>query len=452
MNFGNLIKRHSVLIIAGALSLCAVVVFAMTILMSSSLKKKVNSESIKIGNNINTLSKTVVSRQQAAIESKYQEAFEADANEISNFGAQGTLRQLLSYDIFPKPQYISQQIFNRFGENYIQNLENLIYRMIARDCPSDNELNALKPAGRADIGRGQGNIYSDAEKEIEKIACDQRAEEIKTYANPVNMANYTAWENWNYNDRTDYAIDDCWRTQLAFWIQEDIADTIAAMNGFSENVLTSPVKRLLGISFNNKTIGAGSGQTRYAMRPGGFNPSGGMAHTGTTTSTNFDFPQYVTSDASATSTIGTKAWTTRVCNDDIDVVHFSMAVIVEHQKVLSFMKELCSSKEHKFRGFSGDLTEKTLRHNQITILESALEPVVNSDPQHKRYRYGNNPVVRLNLVCEYTFRRAGYDKIKPESIKEELGQLKPNPQGSRAINTRNRPPGAPANTNFRQPK
>ena len=87
MNFGNLIKRHSVLIIAGALGLCAVAVFALTIFMSSSLKKKVESQSVRIGSRIRTLSKSVVSRRQAGIESKFQEAFEADANAISNFGA-----------------------------------------------------------------------------------------------------------------------------------------------------------------------------------------------------------------------------------------------------------------------------------------------------------------------------------------------------------------------------
>jgi len=31
--------------------------------------------------------------------------------------------------------------------------------------------------------------------------------------------------------------------------------------------------------------------------------------------------------------------------------------------------------------------------------------------------------MRLDLVCEYQFYRAGYDTIKPEIIKKQLGQL-----------------------------
>jgi len=421
MNFGNLIKRHSVLIVAGGLGLCAVAVFALTVFMSGNLKKSVESQSIKTGKRIRSLSGSVVSRGQAIVESKYQDAFEADANAITNFGAQSTMRQLLSYDIFPEPKYSSQQLFDQFGENYRQSIGALIYRMNAKDCPSDDELNALRPATREGTGniRGVagGNVPSGASEEIEKIACDKRAEEIKTYANPIDMANYAGWENWNYNDRPD-PVDDCWRSQLALWIQEDVGDTIAIMNGLSENVLISPVKRLLGISFNNKSIGPSSASTGSAT--GTYNP-GRTGRITTTANTSFDFPSYVTSDAT-TSAIGTRAWTMRKCNDEIDVVHFSVAVIVEHQKVLAFMKELCSSKEHLFTGFLNQLPEKTLQHNQISILESSIEPVVNSDPEHKRYRYGDNPVVKLNLVCEYTFRRAGYDEIKPESIKEELGQ------------------------------
>ena len=195
----------------------------------------------------------------------------------------------------------------------------------------------------------------------------------------------------------------------------------------------------MGISFNNKTIGTSS--KRFSGGAGGYYPTG-PTHANPTAKADFDFPQYVTSDAPA-SVLGTKTWTTRKCNDDIDVVHFSMAVVVEHQKVLTFMKELCSSKEHRFSGFSKEQQEKTLQHNQITILESSIEAVINSDPEHKRYRYGDNPVVKLNLVCEYIFRRAGYDKIKPKLIKEELGQLKITGRGNRNRSERigNKRPG-----------
>jgi len=43
-------------------------------------------------------------------------------------------------------------------------------------------------------------------------------------------------------------------------------------------------------------------------------------------------------------------------------------------------------------------------------------------PDNANYRYGDEAVVRLDLICEYIFNRDGYDKIKPESIKVRLGQ------------------------------
>lgn len=439
MNFSNFIKRHSVLIIAGGLSLCAIAIFALTILMSNNLKEKVQTESIRTGKRIRTLSSSVVSSGQAGVERQYQNAFKADAEAISSFGAQSTTRQLLSYDIFPKPNYSSQQFFDQFSENYRRNIKVLISRMDAKDCPSDEELYLLMPATRTattDIRSvAERNIPSEASEEIEKIACDKRAEEIKTYANPVDMANYTGWGNWKYSNRSD-AIDYCWRSQLAFWIQEDVVDTIVAMNDTSDNILTSPVKRLVGISFNKKDIDASSG--RITKGPSRHNPAA-STNTNTAINAGFDFPKYVT--GTQASALNTKAWTMRKCNNDIDVVHFSMAVIVEHQKVLAFMKEFCSSKEHKFSGFSNDQQERTLQHNQITILESKVEAVVNSDQQHWRYRYGDNPVVKLNLVCEYIFRRAGYDQIKPESIKKELQPPETIGGAARPSNKRpNRPP------------
>jgi hypothetical protein len=87
---------------------------------------------------------------------------------------------------------------------------------------------------------------------------------------------------------------------------------------------------------------------------------------------------------------------------------------------LPFMKELCSGKQHKFRGFSCDEQEQLCKHNQITILESKIRPVNREDQTHSLYRYGDEAVVELDLICEYIFNKKGYDEIKPESVKTAL--------------------------------
>ena len=84
------------------------------------------------------------------------------------------------------------------------------------------------------------------------------------------------------------------------------------------------------------------------------------------------------------------------------------------------MKELCSGKEHRFLGFSGDEEERLFRHNQITILESSIRPINPKHVNHRLYRYGKGSVVELSLVCEYIFYKEGYDETKPEVVREEL--------------------------------
>jgi hypothetical protein len=39
---------------------------------------------------------------------------------------------------------------------------------------------------------------------------------------------------------------------------------------------------------------------------------------------------------------------------------------------------------------------------------------------HQLYRYGQDAVVELNLICEYLFEKAGYEAIIPGAIKKIL--------------------------------
>ena len=82
------------------------------------------------------------------------------------------------------------------------------------------------------------------------------------------------------------------------------------------------------------------------------------------------------------------------------------------------MQELCSAKEHKFRGFSGTEQEQTFKHNQITVLETKFKSI--EDQPYSLYDYGEDPVVELDLICEYIFNKKGYEEIKPETVKEAI--------------------------------
>jgi hypothetical protein len=162
----------------------------------------------------------------------------------------------------------------------------------------------------------------------------------------------------------------------------------------------------LGVSFNGPVmVGVGSGARSSS--------AGDDA--------DRDAPNYVTD--SLPSNFLASSPTGREGNEDVDVVHFAVSVLVENQHVLAFMKELCSEKPHTFReDFMPDGQEKESRHNQITILQSELRIIDKESEEHALYRYGDEPVVWIDLVCEYLFNRAGYDSIKPDPVKERLEQ------------------------------
>jgi hypothetical protein len=407
--FKDLIQRlsflgnYSSLILPVIIVLVAVLLFIPTQLMSSGLKKWVENESVSIGRRVQSRSESTVSRNQWEVEQEYQQAYERDANQIALLAKQSSQRQLLSYKIFPKPRETSTLIFRQFGRRFRSGIEKLITRVNALDCPTNAELqrglqgSRLSSSSRRsldwDMGRaGSDLVLSEVEATITDVLCQEKAERAFVYANPAELAGYEFWEEYKYSGM-DTAVEDCWYWQLSYWIIEDIFDTIDALNYGSNSVFTSPVKRLLNVTFPASGKGIAGAGKAAAIKP-----------------------SYVLSIEDALI----EPHTGRFCDDDIDVVHFNVAVVVDTKAVLPFMQQLCSAKEHKFRGFSGEEQEQVFKHNQITVLESNIESVDRQDRDHNLYRYGEDAVVELDLVCEYIFNKNGYDEIKPELVKELL--------------------------------
>lgn len=234
--------------------------------------------------------------------------------------------------------------------------------------------------------------------------CRERAESVCVYANPADLSGYDFWGEFKYSDAgRKKAVEDCWYYQSGYWVIEDVIDTIVAMNIGSKSALTSPVKRLERVSFTTtRTETTYRGYRRST-------PAWGSAQK----TDSGDRPSYV-------FLIGqglTEPCTGRYSNDDIDVIHFNMVVVVSTKAVLPFMQKLCSGKQHKFMGFSGNGREQIFKHNQITILESSIRSIDREDETHVLYRYGDDAVVELDLICEYIFNKKGYDEIKPLSVK-----------------------------------
>lgn len=400
------IKDFSSLLVPVVILIVACVVFVPAKLVSRSLKNRIEQESItSLGRRVASLSRDPIASEQWKVERMYQKFYEADANHISLLAKQSSQRELLSYKIFPEPSDTSSLIFEQFGNQYRSGLEQLIEKLNARDCPSEAELQrslqssgittytgsfGFPAGGFGEMGGFTGRSTTVGET-IKEELCRAKAEAASVYANVSNISGYDFWRDYEYVGISE-SVEDCWYWQLAYWVVEDVVDTVEAYNAGSQSVFNSPVKRIMSVNFSR-------GQQTFR------------------TNVNIDRPTYVTSEGQAMAF----SFTGRACNEQIDVIHFTVTVVVDSKAVLPFMQKLCSSKEHTFRGWSGLQRPQGYRHNQITVLESSISSIERAEPVHNLYRYGDDAAVKLSLACEYVFSRSGYDAIKPESVRSRVG-------------------------------
>ncbi|MBW8035856.1 MAG: hypothetical protein FVQ79_09550 [Planctomycetes bacterium] len=445
------IKKYTALLIPVGILLLVLLLLIPTILTGKALRKDMEEISVRQGKSVRNWIDKAPSSKQSTIEEAYQDEHARDVDAVELQVRQSTMRELASYQVFPVPVDTSVQVFIDFGKKFRGKIDSLVTQMNARSAPTDQEvhLEILRRGGtsREDSSAGYSGRPRSARSRdplavvtlaIRDAFLEKRASQISLYASANLFGLYDYWENFGYQGPK--AIEDCWYSQLALWVHEDIADTIASMNSNSKSfsVLTSPVKRLVGVSFLKYANYFIPSKTSYNRMSAAVSVEG-------------DFPAYLSSSVTplnrsamslnrsltpqqqATSVLGVKAWTTRKCNEDTDVIHFSVSVVVESNAVFSFMEELCREKEHKFYGYDGKGSEETFKHNQITIMQFLQEPVDRQALVHSNYHYGDAAVVKLNLVCEYIFHRIGYDDIKPQAIKDLLNPptvLTPGGRGS----------------------
>lgn len=430
-NFKDLIKKLSVirtnssLFLPVAIALVAIILFVPNQLLSGRLKQQIETDSIGKARRIGSVE--VVPLEQLDLKEKYHQRYAQDANQIALLAEQTTQRELLSYQIFIDPNVRSGSalIFDRFGQRFRESVDRLLAEAKAGASPTVAELDRSlqqSPTGpRTGIGASRPSLYSRSSRTmpyygayggfgkaaeinrtiIEEI-CRERARSASVYALVTDLGGYEFWRGYKYAGVNE-AVNDSWYWQLGYWIIEDVMNTVKSMNSQSNSVFTSPVKRLMNVSFSLGDV------RRRGVYRGGFR--GVPRQTDTA-----ERPRYVRSVEDAFIVPCTQ----RYCDDYIDVMHFRVRVVVGANAVLPFMKELCSAKQHKFRGYLGDSPEQSLKHNQITVLESTIKAIEPESQDHYYYRYGDDAAVEMDLICEYVFNKAGYETIKPQAVKDEL--------------------------------
>jgi hypothetical protein len=390
----GVIRSFSVLLWPAVIILVSAGVMTAALMMGSSLKQKVNKESLPLANEVKRKLDSSPPTGQAEVEARYEQEYQADANKIARLAEQSTKRELLSYDIFPAPKESSSQLFTQFASRFCQKIDGLITKVNGRDCPSEEELKAgsqKNPGAAGSISRISPAAAGGEDFRITDEICQARAKAASVYVNPADVSGYDFWEQYKYSN-LETGVKDCWYWQLGYWIIEDVFSTVGTLNAGSSSVYTSPVKRVMKVGFTTPDkLSLSEGKTAQ------------------------DAPKYVIKPEDQL----TESCTARLCNENTDVVHFSVVAVVRLKDVMNFMKELCSAKEHQFTGYNGKEAVSVFKHNQISILESQIRPIDSMSKEHQNYRYGPDSVVEFDLVCEYLFNKNGYEK--PDLVKNDMG-------------------------------
>jgi hypothetical protein len=422
--FKDFLRNYSSLLVPIVIALTGVAFFIPTQLMGGKLKEQIKRSSLSKGMDLGMYSGSdAISARQWGIEGAYQRAHGEDANLIELAARQSGQRPLLSYGVFPEPRDASVMLIPDFGRQLRASVERIVADVNGGDCPTTAQLDDIKNAYKT-----RSRSYRKSGREVEAALrdglCQDRAKSCSVYANPEIFDVYHFWDEYKYSDATtkDEPIEHCWYSQLAFWIIEDVVHTIGVMNAESRNVLDSPVKRLMELTF------PGVRTKSRSKRPGARVGRVARGRKGSRSGMS-DKPGYVLS----LDRLRPGSCTRRVSEDYIDVVRFQTSVVLDSGAILPFMKELCSAKEHKFRGWDGRGPEKTFEHNQVTILEYRITPVNREkDNTHKFYRYGKGAVVKLDLTCEYIFSVDACKEVKPPAIAKAIEQIRSEIQAEKA--------------------
>jgi len=417
----SFLKNNLALLVPIGIVVFAALLFIPTQLLSARLKATIQQQSVKPAGDIDRLIREVGASGQAQAMEGYLSAYKQDPCDMAELMKQTTMRELLTYKIFPDTNETSPLLFDPVRREYMAGVEAMIHRLGAGGPPSDGDIDAAleKSRGRSMYGRGGGGattaggvpgygggtgrnfrLLTETDRKIVSKLCEDRARGVRIYASPAEIDGYSFWSDWKFEDKKK-AIRQSWYWQMAYWILGDVVDTIEKMNESGTCVLDSPVKRITVVSFTQSKQGTRMIGGRRRMRK----------------TTTDQFPSYAINLKTA---MAAPPCTGRYCNEETDSMHFEVYVLISADKVMPFIQELCSAKTHKFRGWHDDKPEQTFKHNQITVLESNIIPIDLEDPEHGSYRYGNEAVVGLDLTCEYLFIKAGYEEVKPELVKNDI--------------------------------
>ena len=420
MNITGFVKKRLFLIGCIGVTLAGLGIFAAGLLIASSNAKSLNDieKTCQAVTPLN--SKLVYENELEQLEQNAKLARD-DQEAVLALVQATTERSLLSQDVFPRPRdrITTNSLYKQFAENYTGFLTQLRQMIGAGERPTQTEQDTaleqltrsdgasanwasstINPAGRS--GRFGGTASATDLQSLRLIVelRQRKAKSMKVYAPSEAFCCYTYWRGQPEAASMKKMIKESWFTQLAAWIQEDVALAIMQMNAESPNVLTSPIKRLMAVQF--------SGQTPTGQATRAVSSSTPSRMTRTEGEASELLPEYY-DEAAAAGDIK-KAYTGRLGNDLIDVVHFDVIVVMEDSRIGDFINALQGPKY---------TSRENYPRAQITVLGLNVESIDLESHAADGYYYGPGALKRVLLPCEYFFFKKGYQRFKPREVIEE---------------------------------
>jgi len=182
---------------------------------------------------------------------------------------------------------------------------------------------------------------------------------------------------------------DMWFAQVSLWIQQDVINAIAKLNQQAANAVADgdafvehmPVKRIVALRVHGYALPRKSGEEAARGASGAFDylagPSGG-------------------------ATALPSAFTNRTCNEQYDVVRFTLQAVVDQRELMKIVDALC-------------------RENFYQCLNISYEAANRGAEEQAGYFYGTAPVVHATLDFEGYLLREVYQPLMPTEVKQLLG-------------------------------
>jgi len=200
-------------------------------------------------------------------------------------------------------------------------------------------------------------------------------------------------------DNADKRLEKLWDLQWKFWVAEDIVRAFAKLNE-GESISTGPVKRIVGIHFSGRVVGAGLAGVEGQAPPAEEVPSesGEPGSEGAVVSTGafIDTSQVVPVSDFSTSFQG---WSS---NQLYDVYKVTLRFVAETSKIPS-------------------VTNALARQNFMAITNIRIVPADQFEAIRSGYFYGVNPVSVVTMNLESAWLRQWTGPLMPDVVRQKFG-------------------------------